>query len=79
MQEVYDKIGRLKYNPFYHVNQGTLWSESDLEYLCKYAEIDGLKKIALALGRTETTVGEKISQLRRNGKYEYYKNLNRYW
>lgn len=75
----YDDQGRIKYNPFYHTNQGKPWTMSDLEYLCKYSEVDELESMAMALGRTKNTVAEKLYQLRKNHRYELYRNLNRYW
>ncbi len=77
--EVYDRTGRMEYNPDFHFNQGERWTESDLEYLCKYIEIDGYRSVSFALGRTEKTIASKIADFKKNGKYEYYKNLNKYW
>lgn len=79
MDVVYDSCGRMKYHPFFHDRQGTKWSQEDLEYLCRFSEVDSLKNMAMALGRTETSVAEKICRLRENGKFEQYRNLNLYW
>lgn len=80
MQAVeYDSCGRMFYNPEFHPHHGESWSESDLEYLCKYHEYDGLKCMELALGRTQKTIASKITDMRKNGKYQYYKNLNKHW
>ncbi|WP_052523802.1 hypothetical protein [Geobacillus kaustophilus] len=75
----YDRWGRMKYHPEFHHNQGKPFTESDLEYLCKFYEIDGPKSISLALGKTERTIRTKVDQLKKRGLYEYYKNLNKYW
>lgn len=75
----YDVGGRLQYNPDYHPNHGKPMTEEDLEYMCKYYEIDGRKSISLALGRTEKTIASKVTKLRATGKYDYYKNLNKHW
>jgi hypothetical protein len=77
--EIFDQKGRLQFDPEYHPNHRTSWSESDLEYLCKYAEIDGYRKISMALGRTEKTCSSKLDKLKQNGRYEYYKNSNKHW
>lgn len=75
----YDTCGRIKYNPELHENQGTIWSEEDKEYLCKYESIDQIETVAMALGRTRGTVSEKLKRLRKSGRFEYYKNLNKFW
>lgn len=80
MQELtYDVKGRMRYNPDYHPNMGKTWTESDIEYACKYYEVDDLEVLAMALGRTADSVSVKINTLKRQGKFEYYKNLNKYW
>lgn len=75
----FDNHGRMIYHPEFHENHGKHFSESDLEYLCKYYESDSRRSIAFALGRTEHTVAIKVSALRKSGLYEYYKNLNKHW
>lgn len=75
----YDVRGRLKYHPELHPNHKKPWSEEDIEYLCKYAEVDTLDNISLALGRTCQIVVYKLRTLRRDGKYDYYKTLNKHW
>ncbi len=75
----YDARGRLNYNPFFHPNMGKTWTESDMEYLCKYYEIDDMKTLSLALGRTANSLVTKKLKLEQQGKYEYYKNLNKHW
>lgn len=75
----FDKLGRMKYHPEFHPMHRHPFTESDLEYLCKYYETDPVRTIAFALGRTEHTLLTKISMLKKRGLYEYYKNLNRHW
>lgn len=72
----YDVNSRIRFNELLHFNQGELWTEDDTKYLCKYHEIDGLKSISLCLGRTSKSVAEKLLKLKKNGKYDYYRNLN---
>jgi predicted ArsR family transcriptional regulator len=75
----YDRHGRMKYHPEFHKNHEKPFTESDLEYLCKFYDVDGAKLISLALGRTEATVRSKLSNLKKRGLFEYYKNLNKHW
>ncbi|MDR9794057.1 DNA-entry nuclease [Aeribacillus pallidus] len=75
----YDNFGRMKYHPSFHENRGKPFTESDLEYICKFYEFDGPELISLALGRTEKTIMTKVYELRKQGLYDYYKNLNKYW
>lgn len=81
MKEIvtYDVKGRMKYHPEYHHNTNKHWTESDTEYACKFCEIDNLEVLAMALGRTADSVSVKINTLKRQGKYEHYKNLNKHW
>lgn len=78
MEEIfeYDSNGRLKYHPKLHGKTGKPWTEDDLEYLCKYHAVDDIGSIALALDRTHATVASKLTDLRKNGKYDYYRSLN---
>lgn len=74
-----DSVGRIDYHPLLHVRQGTPWTADDMEYLCKYHEVEDLEMIALALERTTKSVATKLTQIKKKGKYEYYKNLNHYY
>jgi hypothetical protein len=75
----FDRLGRMSYHPEFHQNHGKPFSEEDLEYLCKYFEIDPVRTIAFALGRTEHTCASKVTYLKKRGLYDYYKNLNKHW
>lgn len=75
----YDANGRMKYHRDFHQKQSHPWTTEDLEYLCKYYKVDGLKTISFALERTEMTVATKIHELRKSKLFNYYKNLNRFW
>ena len=66
----YDSSGRMLYHPFYHPNHGKSFSESDKEYLCKYYHCDPVEIMALALGRTESTVREQARKLRNTGLFD---------
>lgn len=61
----YDNQGRMKYNPELHDRQGTFWDEEEVEYLIKWYDIIGMEEMALALGRTEGTINNKVMLLRR--------------
>ncbi|MER1275514.1 DNA-entry nuclease [Bacillus velezensis] len=75
----YDVCGRMKYHPDFHFNHGKKFSESDLEYLCKYYDSDHAQSIAFALGKTEHVIKQKVSDLRKSGRYEHFKNMNKHW
>lgn len=74
-----DSNGRIAYHPELHAKQGTPWSEEDIEYMCKYHEYDDLKTLSAALERTQLTIATKLCRLQKTGRYEYYKNRNKYW
>lgn len=75
----YDSLKRMKYHPEFHFSHGKPFTESDLEYICKFAEVDDSRTIGFAIGKTEGTVNRKLNELRKEGLYEYYKNLNKHW
>lgn len=75
----YDVQGRMRYHSEYHDRHSIPFSESDLEYLCKYYYVDGRKSISMALGRTESVVAGKVHELKMKGLIEYYAKLNKHW
>lgn len=79
MIEKYDSAKRLKYNPFYHPNQGKEWSLEDLMYICRFTNGRNSAELALAIGRTQATTAFKIYRLKKNGQFEYYKRLYKDW
>lgn len=74
-----DCCGRMVYHPEFHHNHRKPWSVEDLEYLCKFYEKDHRRSIAFALGRPEGSIQTIVAKLRKDGLFEYYKNLNKYW
>ena len=68
---------RLRYNPEFHENHKKPWCQEDLVYMCSMWE--GMKKadIAMALGRTISTVLSKKYELKKSGMFDYYKNLGK--
>lgn len=75
----YDKFGRMQYHPEFHFSHGKQFTESDLEYICKFYEVDNIQCLAFAIGKTEHTIRTKVVELRKRGLYEHYKNLNKHW
>lgn len=71
----YDKWGRIEYNPKIHFNHGRPMSSYDKMYLCKFYDVDGPVSISYALGRTESSLAQIISDMRKNGEYEKYKQM----
>jgi hypothetical protein len=70
----YDSLGRIKYHPKYHTKHRKPFTKDDLIYICKYWEFDNVKDLSFALGKTEMTLASKISELKKKGQYELYKN-----
>jgi hypothetical protein len=62
-----------------HFKKREPFTESDLEYLCKFFEQDGRQMMAFALRRTEATISSVVTRLKREGLYEHYKTLNKHW
>lgn len=75
----YDVCNRLKYHPELHERHYKYWLEDELEYICKFHDVDELTTLALAVGRPDTAVASQLSELRKNGKYEYYRNLDKHY
>jgi len=61
------------------VTERCSFSESDLEYICKYWQVDGAEMIAYALDRSVESVKSKVKKLRKKKLFDYYKNLNKHW
>lgn len=74
-----DRYGRMRYHPDYHHSHKKPFTEADLEYLCKFWEVDHRRTLSFALGRPETSLAMKVSALKRKGLYEYYKTLGKHW
>ena len=72
----YDRHGRMVYNPEFHPNHRKPFTTDDLIYLCKYNDVDGPKLMSMALGKTEMTVANKVTNLRKSGQYEYFRSLS---
>lgn len=68
---------RLRYNAEFHENHGKPFTKDDLIYMCSMW--DSMKKadIAMALGRTHSTILSKKYYLKKIGLFDYYKRLGR--
>lgn len=75
----FDKFGNIKYHPNIHRKHGIPLTIEEQEYLCKYFEHDGKTSMSFALERTEKTLETKVGKLRKNGQFDYFKNLNLFW
>lgn len=66
---------RMRYNPEFHEKRGKEYTTSELIYMCSMW--DAMKKadIAMALGRTHSSVLNKGQKLRESGEFDYYKKL----
>ncbi|QVK19781.1 hypothetical protein KHQ81_15645 (plasmid) [Mycoplasmatota bacterium] len=68
---------RLRYNAEYHENYKNHWTTEELCYMCSMWDSRKKADIALALGRTHGSVLTMAYQLRKKGKFEYYKKLGK--
>ncbi len=79
MKLKYDRDGRLRYHPDFHHRQHRKYTLEELEYLCKFYDVDGAETIGLALGRTATSIMSKVKSLKATGEYEFYKGVNMFY
>jgi hypothetical protein len=63
-------------HPDFHPNHGTPVSLSERIYIVKYYESDGPRSIGFALGRTETSIMQLVSTMRKNGDWDLYQGLS---
>nr|WP_236870897.1 DNA-entry nuclease [Brevibacillus laterosporus] len=70
----FDRFNRMKFHPDFHPNQGKPYTTEELEYLCKFYEIDHGRTLSFSLGRTEHTLRSKVDKLKKEDKYDYYKH-----
>ena len=84
MRNVYLKDGieystsnkRMTYNPEFHENHGKPYTVKELAYLCSMWDTMKKADIAMALGRTHSTVLTKAYYLKKIGQFEHYKKLD---
>lgn len=65
---------RLSYSPELCTSHYRGYTTSDLMYICRWYGINSSREIALALGRTQKSILNKVEKLKRSGEYDYYKN-----
>jgi hypothetical protein len=75
----FDKYGRMLAHPDYHPNNRKAYTEEELEYLCKFCDYDDLRSMSYALGKPEMGIAMQIKKLKKEGKFEYYKRLDKYY
>lgn len=74
----YDKIGRMKYHPDFHKNQGKRFTPEENAYLCYWYGKDTVRDIGFALERTEVSISIRVGQMKKSGDFEYYRKLWKY-
>lgn len=55
------------------------YTEEELEYLCRFSEIDGVPSIACGLNRSQLSIYKKIQKLKTTGRYEHYRSCHIYY
>lgn len=85
MTKVYFKDGceytasnhRMRYSPEFCENHGKPFTKEELVYLCSMYGSMKKADLAMALGRTHSTIMSKAYALRKNGLFEHYKKLGK--
>ncbi|MGL5440828.1 MAG: hypothetical protein ACRDA4_10700 [Filifactoraceae bacterium] len=73
-----DRFGRLKYNKEFFGKTGSKWTKEDMDYLIGWYTKIGSEEMAFALERTETSILQRVNELRRKGyKIDVRKNNSR--
>ena len=71
-QVVYDKLGRMKYNPEFHENHNKPYTTKEIAYICKNFKVMPIKTLALSVGRTENAVRNLVDRLKRDNLFDFY-------
>ncbi len=66
---------RMRYNPEFCENHGKPFTKEDFIYMCSMWNVMKKADIAMALGRTHSTVLSKVYYLRKVGLFDHYKRL----
>lgn len=64
---VYDKFGRMNYNPMFHENMNKPWPLADRKYLIEWYDLIGPEEMSFAVGRTIGSVMQRVTDLRKEG------------
>lgn len=66
---------RMKYNPKICTRHYKSYTTKDLAYMCCFYGVISSREIAIALGRTQKSILNKVERLRENGEFEVYKKM----
>jgi hypothetical protein len=68
---------RMRFNPEYHFNHGKRFTNEDLRYICSMWGSMPIQDIALAVGKTYSTVAAKVNTLKNIGLFEHYRKMGK--
>ncbi|MEK4781115.1 DNA-entry nuclease [Bacillus sp. FSL L8-0199] len=71
----YDSCGRMKYHPDYHFNHKKPYTVKELAYICATYQRGARKSVAMAVGRTESTISDLICKMKKDGTFDHYRQL----
>ncbi len=66
---------RMKFNPEICTRHYKPFTTKDLAYICNFYGVISSREIALALGRTQKSILNKVERLRENGNFEVYREM----
>jgi len=66
---------RMKFNPEICTQHYKPFTTNELVYLCQWYGVLSSREIALALGRTQKSILNKVERLRENGNFEVYRKM----
>lgn len=76
MSEVkFDRCRRMVYHPEYHFNHKEPFTTQEVAYMCTMHGKMNLQDLGYALGRTPAAIAQRISQLKRKGLFERYRQM----
>jgi hypothetical protein len=68
---------RMRYNPEFHENHGKPYTKDDFTYMCSMHGSMKLADIAMALGKTHSSVAAKFYYLKKIGLFDHYRKLGK--
>jgi len=66
---------RLKYSQDICERHYKTFTTNELVYLCQWYGVISSRELAMALGRTQKAIYNKINKMKISGEYEFYKNI----
>lgn len=69
---------RLKYSPEMCTSHYQAYTTSDLAYMCCFYGVISSREIALALGRTQKSILNKVEKMKQSGEYDYYRDAGKF-